>query len=167
MKVIFLDIDGVLNTGAYSVHFFELMKLIDKTRKEAKAFRQEILRDEFGNKFDPLTIDALKNIIEATGAKIVVSSTWRKSGLYFIEKMWEFRDLPGEIIDITPILNTPRGEEIDYWLKENEVDSYLILDDDRDMLPEQESNFIRTNGTYGLTLTDAEKAIEILNKVGN
>jgi hypothetical protein len=163
MKVIFLDIDGVLNTGAYSVHFFELAKLIDKTKKEAKAFRQEILRDEFGNKFDPLAVDALKMIIEDTGAKIVISSTWRKSGLTFCEKMWEFRDLPGEVIGITPVLNTARGEEIAEWLKENETESFVIIDDDRDMLPEQINSFVKTSGTYGLTLKDAQKAIEILN----
>jgi hypothetical protein len=41
--------------------------------------------------------------------------------------------------------------------------SYVIIDDDADMLPEQQENFVQTNQFYGITLADAEKAIKILN----
>ena len=63
---------------------------------------------------------------------------------------------------------TQRGEEIQMWmdkeLEKNEIESYVILDDDRDMLPEQMDNFILINGQYGLSDIDVFKAIEILNK---
>ena len=48
MKIIFLDIDGVLN-------------VINQGR------------DEFGHKFNPKFVGNLKAIIDATGAKIVIS----------------------------------------------------------------------------------------------
>jgi hypothetical protein len=163
MKVIFLDIDGVLNTGIYATHFFEICKHFDLTRKAAKDIRHG-LRDQFGSHFDPRPVNLLKYIIEKTDAKIVVSSTWRSSGLETMKLMWEMRDLPGEVIDITSYLNTDRGEEIEAWLKENNVDSYVIIDDDKDMLPEQLLNFVQVDGEYGITLKDAEKIIEILNK---
>ena len=58
--------------------------------------------------------------------------------------------------------------------KNNEVDSYVIIDDDNDMLENQQQNFVKTsknvshedniNNGMGLTLKCAEKAIKILKK---
>jgi hypothetical protein len=163
MKVIFLDIDGVLNTAIYAQHYFDICKHFGLSRKDAKDLRHG-LRDEFGSHFDPRPVGLLKWIIEQTNAKIVISSTWRHSGEETMKLMWEMRDLPGEVIGITPLLNTDRGEEIAEWLRENEVDSYVIIDDDKDMLPEQLLNFVQTDGEYGITFKETEKIIEILNK---
>lgn len=164
MKIIFLDIDGVLNTGIYATHFFDIVKHFGLTRKEGVDIRHG-MRDQFGSHFDPRPVQLLKYIIEQTGAKIVISSTWRHSGEETMKLMWEMRDLPGEVIGITPTMNTDRGEEIEFYLKENQADSYVIIDDDRDMLPEQLNNFVKTDGEYGITLLDANMAIEILNKI--
>jgi histidinol phosphatase-like enzyme len=76
IKVIFLDLDGVLNVYCED-------------------------RDEFGCTFHSNFVDNLKRIIEKTGAKIVISSSWRKDGLKFMLDLWKFRNLPGEIIDLT------------------------------------------------------------------
>jgi hypothetical protein len=97
--------------------------------------------------------------------------------------MWDFRNLPGEVIGITPNLtygrgfsdHTPRGVEIQQWLDEHpDVTNYVILDDDSDMLEHQMKNFVVTFDNvdhpdsvdigYGLTKICAEKAIEILNR---
>lgn len=158
MKVIFLDIDGVLNTEVWTRHVFKIIG--DKT----DTYKSQWYRDEYGHIFDSMAVDMLEWLIEATGAKIVISSTWRMSGLRVMQTMWEMRDLPGEVIDITPKLNTPRGEEIAEWLRENQVDSYVIIDDDADMLPEQLSNFVQTDCQYGLTLQKALDCVNILNK---
>jgi hypothetical protein len=150
-KIIFLDIDGVLNVNFPS-------------------------HDEYGRVFHPHFVENLRYIIEKTQAKIVISSTWRFSGLVIMKEMWEKRNLPGEVIDITPHIDIcKRGEEIEYWLKNNEVDSYVIVDDDNDMLESQQENFIKTSGNIshedninngmGLTLKCAEKAINILNNI--
>lgn len=176
-KIIFLDIDGVLNVEVYLTIFWDICKRINLSRPEAASLRMDAMRDDYGNLFCPLASRRLAWIIELTGAKIVISSTWRMNGLSEMQAMWKHRGLAGEVIDITPIHmakrtndmpfleRLERGNEIKEWLSEHpEVKSYVIFDDDNDMLPEQLENFIRTDEAYGITLKDAEKAIQILNK---
>lgn len=160
-KIIFLDIDGVLNV--IGMHCGP--------------------RDEFGSQFHSHLVDNLKYIIDQTGASIVISSSWRHSGLSEMKLMWEMRDLPGEVIEITPFareVGQPkygekmcRGEEIQYWLDRTPGVHYVIIDDDNDMLESQKSNFVRTADNwkhaghvegYGLTLECAQRAVAILNK---
>ena len=47
--------------------------------------------------------------------------------------------------------------------KKNKIESFVILDDDSDMLPEQMSNFILVDRQVGLPDKDVFTAIEILN----
>jgi len=150
MKIIFLDIDGVLNVIPQG-------------------------HDKYGAKFHKHFEDNLKHIIEKTGAKIVISSTWRFGGLQEMKDMWKDRNLSGEIIGITPytLEYRKRGEEIKEWLDNNPTEKYVIIDDDTDMLPEQKNNFVKTSDNinhtgyidvgYGLTKECAEQAISILN----
>lgn len=175
-KVIFLDIDGVLNTESYINHFWEFCRLHKLERKESKRDFNAIMRDKYGNLFDPIAVQNLKYIIDNTDADIVISSSWRKSGLEFMQDLWIDRQLCGLVIDITT-WNTPnakprdlpfaerfeRGIEIKDWVEKNKPLSYVILDDDNDMLPEQSDFFIQTNEVYGLTLQDAINAVKILN----
>lgn len=149
-KIIFLDIDGVLNVYCEG-------------------------RDEYGCTFHKHFEDNLRWIIEQTNAKIVISSTWRMDGLEVIKEMWNKRNLAGEIIDVTPVIDIcNRGQEIQYWLDRNNVSNYVIIDDDTDMLDSQMNNFVRTSKNedhpdcvdigYGLTRKCAEKAIKILKQ---
>lgn len=143
MKVLFLDVDGVLNsTPDYLV------------RTEHGGFPINMGK-----------IDILKDIIDATGCEIVVSSAWRKSDLFF----HLLKCLPKTPLDKTPVFNSGcRGEEIKLWLDENKgVESYAILDDDSDMLPEQLPYFVQTELDYGLTKGLAYRVKYILNKGGN
>jgi hypothetical protein len=93
MKVLFLDIDGVLN----SYDNRDVLGNLWNINKENKS------RDQFGVLFDERCVRWLKYIIEETGCKIVISSTWRSRGLKTMQLMWEMRDLPGEVIDCTPM----------------------------------------------------------------
>lgn len=155
MKVIFLDIDGVLNVIPQG-------------------------HDEHGAIFHPHLVENLKSIVEATGAKVVISSYWRHSGLAKMEAMWRDRELPGEMIGITgnrldlDCFTLQRGTEIQEWLdKHPEITDYVILDDDGDMLPHQWPHFVmcsenfdhpdKVDYGYGLTAICADKAIVILN----
>lgn len=181
MKIIFLDIDGVLNVIGQG-------------------------HDEYGQIFHQHFMDNLKRIVDETGAKIVVSSSWRLSGLKVMQELWKHRGLAGEVIDVTPSLylqkggcikfhndklsqhptprihgySIPRGCEIEYWMR-NERDNlpepitaYVILDDDTDMLLSQAENFVQCSGNlddedcvdagYGLTKKCTDKAIQILNR---
>jgi len=150
MKVIFLDFDGVLN-------------LISQGH------------DDYGGIFHEHFVNNLKELVEATDAKIVVSSSWRSSGLKYVRDMWEHRNYPGEVIAITPKLRDCRirGKEIAVFMELFHVDNYVILDDDTDMLDEQLDNFVKCSDNfdhtdhvegYGLTKECTLKAIQILNK---
>lgn len=161
MKVIFLDFDGVLNVIPQG-------------------------HDEFGGIFHPEFVDNLKRIIDETGAKLIISSSWRHSGLERMKRMWEFRGYPGEIIGITPDLwrrvkdeeyheRLQRGDEIQVILDlKPEIENYVILDDDSDMLASQMQNFVCCSSNinhpdcidigYGLTKECTKKAIRILNR---
>jgi HAD domain in Swiss Army Knife RNA repair proteins len=138
-------------------------------------------RDEYGQIFDDRYVNNLKHLIDATGAKIVISSTWRTSGLDVMREIWRKRALPGEILDITPDsaysvgklwLGRSRGHEIKMWLDEHgDGDRYVILDDETDFLKEQLDNLVRcskqnvSDSTHGdgLTASATKKAISILS----
>ena len=138
-------------------------------------------KDEYGYAFDPVTVKNLAHIIDKTGADIVISSSWKFYGVAKLRKMWEIRNLPGTILDITPntvsdemLLNANldemelgvcRGNEIKEWLSKHkgEVSNYVIIDDFDDLLPEQEEHTVLTDSLIGITEFDAEKAIMILN----
>lgn len=163
-KIIFLDIDGVLNT-----------------RDWHSRMTKDTPRDEFGWVFDPVAVENLVHIINETGANIVVSSSWKYLGMTKLKEMWDIRNLPGDLLDITPntvsdeiLLNANldeielgvcRGNEIKEWLSKHkgEVSNYVIIDDFDDLLPEQMCHAVITNTLIGITESDAEKAITILN----
>lgn len=144
MRAIFLDIDGVLNVISMDCG----------------------PRDEFGGQFHKNMVDNLARVIEQTGAVIVISSSWRHSGLSQMQRMWEMRDLPGKVIGVTPSYyriqelrdavdnaehrdfaeRAERGHEIQWWLDNHGkgVERYCIIDDDNDMLPHHQPYFVRT-----------------------
>jgi hydroxymethylpyrimidine pyrophosphatase-like HAD family hydrolase len=148
IKVLFLDIDGVLNTDRQQWHC--QMNCITPI-------------DEFGYEFDHKAVDNLATILEETGAEIVISSSWKFLGLQTLQKMWEDRKLPGTILDITPD-GKSKGWEIDEWLMEceSQVNRYAIIDDENDILPKQLNHFVQTNYQFGITCKDAERVITIL-----
>ena len=168
-KIIFLDFVGVLNTDRYQAEL---------------QYKGIARQDEFGAVFDPNAVARLKQIIDATGADIVVESSWKYLGLNAMQEMWSARNLPGKVIDITPskvsdeyllrtdissfdVSNFPfKGLEIDSYLtKFNKKDvRYVIIDDEDVILDAQFPYFIQTNAHDGLTKTLADRAIAILNK---
>ena len=57
-----------------------------------------------------------------------------------------------------------RGEEIKQYLEEHtDIKSYVILDDDSDMLDEQLFNFVQTDGFEGITIREVKLCKSILN----
>ena len=153
MKVIFLDFDGVMDTAYYG-HILG---------KEGLPYH-----DEFGAVFDPNCVECLKEIIDKTGAEIVVTSSWKSLMTYRdMLNMWEQRGLPGYVIDLTPSSSgcRRRGDEIDAWLKECKDEcEYIILDDldESNFNEHQLSRLIVVNPYHGLDMEAAERAIELL-----
>lgn len=132
MKIIFLDVDGELTYSDY--------------------------RNEETANIDIEKVELLKEICDKTGAKVVVSSSWRGSEDYTpkiynvlieilskngIEVLGDIPHLKTEIIgdvpetirleedlDIKCKYGTGRVAEIQKWINEHEVESFVILDDE-------------------------------------
>jgi hypothetical protein len=149
MKVIFLDIDGVLCNRAC----FKLPRRVHACDPDCSHYQAW-----------PECVQLLNSIIAATGAKIVVSSTWRLMGHAKIARILKDWGVVAEVCGITPRMNglMNRGDEIGDWLSNrNDIESFVILDDDCDM-GNLKDKLVWTHHDAGLTLPDAEKAIAIL-----
>jgi hypothetical protein len=149
MKIIFLDIDGVLVPCV----------------KDVWTFQEE-------------QVKLLKEVIEERNYKIVISSSWRiegithprsqlrneleKSGLmeHLYRPDWHTPNYNAEpCLQGDDTIATKRPREIDLYLQRRpEVKEYLILDDDEwEFSEEQKPHVIRTDSIKGLTKEDIEK----------
>ena len=158
-KVIFLDIDGVLNP---------------------KWWERKMPIDRYGCAFDSIAVSNLEKIIAETEADIVISSSWKCMGLSELQNMWKERILPGKIIGVTPDLMSDevlikvsinneemtcnRGCEIKAWLAihGDDISHYVILDDMDDILDEQENHFVWIDPEVGITVGNVVQATMIL-----
>ena len=160
-KYLFLDVDGVLNH-----------------RDWYKNLNGNDLSYPFRD-FDTSCVERVNDILEETGARLVLISNWRldaniKDILYSV-------GLPS-IFDCTPYVpGKPRGYEIIKYFEEHDIDwkntNYVIIDDCNDFSKCQQKHFIQTayepfeislykqNGGCGLTDACARRAIKILNNM--
>lgn len=165
MRIIFLDIDGVLNR-----HITDYC-----VESQSNIIRPELIRN-------------LNRIILATDAKIVLSSAWRymilggaitKEGFgYMLRTHGVCHQV--EIVGITKRDEEipTRGEQIEAWMyawnhiaKSNAVanglpeplpTTYVVIDNDDFGITDHKHPFVRTDDTIGLTEVDADQAIKIL-----
>jgi hypothetical protein len=150
MKVIFLDFDGVLNSAKYLLG-----------------------HGDCGVAIDPARMALLKQIVDATDAKIVLSTSWREhwskdlmncdSTGVLINRIFSKYGL--HIFDKTPELHERREAEIKSWLDTHpEVENFVVLDDSLLSAGYLNGHFIKTSNYFdGLDETDVQKAIDILN----
>ena len=154
-KILFLDIDGVLNSDAFADYMLE--------EDNVDIFNEDML--------DERAIVQLKKIVVTTGAEIVLSSSWRwyKDTRDKVHQQLRAKDI--DFIDTTPReINTTmsRGTEIKAWLDEHpEVERFVILDDDDLRIEEYLPYHVKTTFKYGLTREKAAEAIKILNGDSN
>lgn len=159
MKVIFLDIDGVLNTS-------------ETYEKVNNKFKRTGILDAA---IDEFRLAYLKNIIEKTNAKIVLSASCRNS---FVkknnkiipisdkgEKIYNLLNSYGiEIYDITPSNYDPQNREITVteWLSNNDgIDNFIIIDDEPNMFKDLLDRLIKTS-----KVKDDEMLINVDDCVG-
>lgn len=111
MKVIFLDVDGVLNSDEY----------MDKIKRlEVKGIKRKVSANK---------LSLLKKAVDETGAKVVLTTSWRnrKDGLLLKGFLLKY----GISADSTPFLDNQRGLEIKKYLSDNRnIEDYIILDDE-------------------------------------
>jgi hypothetical protein len=152
--IIFLDIDGVLNSTEWS-EWRPLRGFIPP------RLAQEALDEE---QIDPNCVERLRNVVQLTGARLVMMSTWRHrmSVPEFVRlfALYGWEEAP--VIGVTPrIAGLIRGDEVEAWLSNNEyAGPYVCVDDDEDFRVGQP--LVRINREFGLTRRDAERCVEVL-----
>jgi hypothetical protein len=137
LNIIFLDIDGVMNST----------------------------KDRFSTRLEnDIYWIRLKRLVDETNSAIVLSSSWRmgNSGRDIVHK--RLQQFGMDFIDVTPIFSGQhRGREIADWLSRHEVESFVILDDEGDM-DELVDHLVKTDMNVGLQDNDVDKAISLLRQ---
>ena len=153
MRVIFLDIDGVLNSEEWD-------KYIQSFTYGARFNSCYLLSQEM--------ILRLQNVVFQTNAEIVLTSSWRTNerAMDALRRQLSLYHLSIRDSTLYSTYNT-RADDINEWLRNNpNVRSYAIVDDYDDGFSNDEvlvAHFVQTNYFQGLTSEEAEKIIEILS----
>lgn len=184
-KIIFLDIDGVLNGYGFWSYF---------GWKLACLTHNENIKEWYRKIYDPCgvhehKVKLLSKIVKTTNAKIVMSSSWRnafwktpyerkKGNLKKLSDLFDKYNII--VIDITPhTYMGRRDEEIKSYISkhENEISDFIILDDERfDLECFADTKLIQTSTVKsgeiikgywhentGLKRKHVKKAIKLLN----
>lgn len=160
MRVVFLDIDGVLNSEPWFA------------RSEAERLGPDLdpaLDTTWIAMLDPDAVARFERLVTTSGAKVVVSSSWRAMvALPDLARFLAVRGFTGELIGATttsyglvPDGVTERGHQIAHWLAANPVTSYVILDDQSDMA-HLADRLVLTTWERGLTDDDVDRALALL-----
>lgn len=110
MKVIFLDIDGVVCLHKHKTNW--------ETDEE---------------KFDAECCGHLKEIMQATGGKLVLSSSWRlfpESFAFVLEQFEPYGITKEDFIGITPLLGDRPKEILQFLKNHKEINSFVAIDDE-------------------------------------
>jgi len=118
---------------------------------------------------DPAAVKRLNMLLKETGAKIVISSSWRHAHPHPTGRMQKILDLSGmvggDVIDETPVMVGPRAFEIASWLASHPgTRKFVILDDGSSAGEGMGKWFVHTDLAVGLTDADVKKAITILGR---
>lgn len=133
-KVLFLDIDGVLNS---------------KRSGLALGGRPRCFSAADMKRFDHVAVGLIRQLCKETGCAIVLSSDWRLD--HTAQETAIALDLP--VIDVTPRLPGTRGFEVNAWLNAHpHVTQFAIVDDIPQMFDVHERNFVLTDDDFGLSL---------------
>jgi len=153
MKIIFLDIDGVLNSRA----FFLARTAGLEEHQDEEAHTREMI--------DPAAVALLNHLVEKSGAEIVISSSWRIA--YSMSEIGHALYANGfrhrlAIIGKTTTSDGERGSQIQEWLESaGEPVTFAILDDSDDMGVHR-PRLVRTDWERGLEQHHVEQALALL-----
>lgn len=149
MKIIFLDMDGVLCThrAFFAQGEFGIMRALDREAVQL--------------------LNVLCEISDVEEVRYVLSSTWRKYNTReWMESHLKSFGWTGSFHDdwATKSLNGIRGLEVNEWLsRHSEVTNYVIIDDDSDFMEEQKSHFVQTHVYDGISFDNFIRAVNILH----
>lgn len=176
MKVIFLDIDGVMNSHVfYEKRHKKISNRLKRAYNRTKNYIKYVLNGfkhdysyhhipkpyNFNEKLDyfkketcPQKWKWLSSFCNEHDIKICISSVWKycfKSFDDWNKALMKLGFNDGMFVGITGDRKTLRGTEIKEWMEGKDIENYAILDDDSDMLPEQRPHFYLVDGWFGLT----------------
>ena len=171
MKIVFLDIDGVIihdnykNPNQENIDESKIMllkKLIDETSSEIVLISNWRVYNQ--NNEDNYPYSLLETLFQKQGLKI-----------YDDAPLFEPKVIKQEIdpktgyyshIEYDPY-TTRSGEIYSYINSHDDIDNYLIIDDEEyyNKYFGFENNFVKTNKGKGLTEENVKDAIEILNNI--
>lgn len=118
-------------------------------------------------------VQRLKDLLDLSGARLVLSSTWREgwhqedeslNDVSFTELRDKFREFDIEIFDRTGEMRRNRWQSIKEYMerpREEPIEHYVIIDDWDDM-GEYSNHLVWINPSTGLTNDDVEEALRIL-----
>ena len=163
MKTIFLDIDGVLAT--HKQYMMNRKKFQDKN-----PIAKEL---NISYPFDPKCVKIFNEILDETGADIVLSSDWKELfNLKDLDTIFKFNGVNKSPIDVTiselasfgnQTMN--RAFQIGEYVTRNNVTNYVVIDDlnvgKYMVITNEENKFVLTNDFEGL------KQLSIKNKIIN
>lgn len=151
MKVLFLDIDGVLCSDRSCIALGGMPHPWPEDHQDWHLF-------------DPVAVALLRRVIRETGAVCVLSSSWRVL-LPSLNSLAAWLDVP--IIDRTRPTSgmEPRGEQIGDWLEAHpEVTRYAIIDDSIDMVGDQFDWFVRVLPADGMSQMNYLELVTLLGR---
>jgi hypothetical protein len=142
VKIIFLDIDGVVatqrsydkqNTAWFGVSNESKIVKLRAVKRAREAYIPDLNLENWP--FDEVAVSLLHRIVcDNEDVKIVVSSTWRNGQtVESLEQIFQYKGLHIPIVGFTPRLNEDRGIEILKWIEEfgdlHDVTHWCVLDD--------------------------------------
>lgn len=146
---IFLDIDGVLRTHESDLEW-------------SLRLGVPIPVSVYERRFDQKAISCINEVVGYTRAKIVITSTWRvKHSLEELKQIFRDNGIAAEVVGTTGI-GIDRGEEIEQYISDNEIENYVVIDDQvNDILKHiPKERIIKVDPLIGFE--DVDKAIDIL-----
>ncbi|MFZ5890966.1 MAG: HAD domain-containing protein [Myxococcota bacterium] len=121
-RLLFLDIDGVLNSGAF------LAERSASVSAAENGFDASV-------HIDATRVARLNRLVEVSGARVILASTWRMVfGLERTQRSLRAKGFQGALADETVrLLGHPRHMEIRHYLAQFEsLPNFVVLDDDID-----------------------------------
>ena len=128
MNIIFLDIDGVLNSQKYLISSHKsVVDFYEQYGRNIKDIDLLLKRKMFD--IDTSKVMILRDVIDRTGAKVVIISSWKKLEIYpYVVS--NLIDMGISIVGSTCDNGSNRGFGIRKYCEENNIDNYVIIDDD-------------------------------------
>lgn len=139
MKLLFLDIDGVLNSYRTDLAYGRARTLMN---------------------IDPVSLKLMQKVVKETDCTICLISEWRKH--------WDFMDL-GKKLDLPILFETDdhkdektRGEQVQSIIDGLNPDKYVVVDDNQNDFEFDDMPFVNVEEESGFSYKDYLLCLEYL-----